>query len=121
MLGHQGALNTNHETLSKSEKKKNNLLYKYISFKLGEKVNSPYKYKLTAAISQFFFINSRNSSNIECILYPSMMSKKKTLNFAIDSNSAKNKMELCKLHHVCVKKLSNREESNIKTIKTVRL
>ncbi len=113
MMGHQSRLDSFFTNLSKSEKKKNNLLYQYISQKLGEKVGSSRKYKLTAAISKFFFRSPNNSSNIECIIYPSLVSKKKILNLAIDPESAKEKLNVVKLYHVRINSINFKETSNL--------
>tara|TARA_B100001971_G_C18266286_1_gene592869 strand:- start:5054 stop:5881 length:828 start_codon:yes stop_codon:yes gene_type:complete len=117
MMGHQGRLDSFFSNLSKSEKKKNNLLYQYISKRLGEKVNSSKKYKLTAAISKFFFRSPHNSANVECIIYPSLMTKKNVLNFAIDSESAREKLKVVRLYHVRVESISSKESSNLHFIK----
>lgn len=119
MLGHQGIFDSFFSRVSKSEKKKNNLLYKYISKKLGEKINSPDKYKLTSAISHFFFKNEKSSSNVECIIYPSLMTKKRILNFAIDPDSARNKLRVVKIYHVKIESITmkDNEDSSIQLIK----
>ncbi|WP_034728288.1 hypothetical protein [Bacteriovorax sp. BSW11_IV] len=121
MMGHQGRLDFFFSNLSKSEKKKNNLLYKYISKKLGEKVSSSKKYKLTAAISKFFFRSPHNSANVECIIYPSLMTKKKVLNFAIDSESAREKLRIIRIYHVRVESISTKESSNLHIVKKLEL
>lgn len=121
MMGHQGKLDSFFSNLSKSEKKKNNLLYKYISRKLGEKLSSPRRYKLTAAISKFFFRNPHNSANVECIIYPSLMTKKKVLNFAIESDSAKEKLQVVRLYHVRVKSISTKESSSLHFINCLEI
>ncbi|RZF21701.1 hypothetical protein DAY19_08410 [Halobacteriovorax vibrionivorans] len=102
MWGHQGRMDSFFDHLSKSEKKKNKILYKYISSKLSEKTNSKKKYKLTSAISRFFLKDKRNSANVECIIYPSIMTKSRSLNFAIDPYVAKEKLRIVKLYHVRV-------------------
>lgn len=119
MLGHQGRMNSFFSGLSKSDMKKNNLLYKWITKKLGEKVNSSKKYKLTAAISKFFFRSPQNSANVECIVYPSLMTRKNILNFAIDSESAREKLKVVNLYHVRVESISSKKSSNLKIINAI--
>lgn len=121
MMGHQGRLDSFFSNLSKSEKKKNNLLYQYISKKLGEKISSSKRYKLTAAISKFFFKSPYNSANVECIIYPSLMTKKKVLNFAIDSESAREKLKVVRLYHIRVVSISTKESSNLHIIKSLEI
>lgn len=116
MMGHQGKLNSIFENLSKSEMKKNNFMYEYICKKLGEKVQNQKKYKITSALSKFFFKHPLNSSNVECIIYPSLMSKKRALNFAIDPQSAKEKLQIVRLYHVRVDAVMTNKGMNLKCI-----
>lgn len=100
MIGHKGVYDSFFLNTSKSDRKKNTILIEYMAKKLGEKVNVSHNYKLTAAISKFVMKNFKNNSNVECIIYPSLMSKKKVLNFAIEPVSAREKLRIIKLHRL---------------------